>query len=191
MHRYSPQVGLRLLPAILACTLCIHNLVCMSLFMYDLVSPDSLGMPGSAGVTPSGSFRPDLSSGVERMSQICKEGGCHTDLLRPLALDFPWSQLLLSGDVEQNPGPGTTPQLVDHPTTGECLKDQKTLRLLNPGRLCYANAGTNFLLAAPDITKLLSQPPQGRSKSNTHVTRIWHELTMVSTDEVRSWVSTC
>jgi hypothetical protein len=192
-HPYSPQVGLRLLPAILACTLCIHNLVCMSLFMYNLVWPDPLGMPGPAGVTPSGFFRPDLSSGLER---VAISNLLLPDLLRPLALDFPWSQLLLSGDVEQNPGPGTTPQLVDHPTTGdlhvcgagllragvERNPGPKMLRLRNPGgKLCYGNAGTNFLFSAPDVTQFLAQQP-----TDGQLINIICRLITASPDEVKS-----
>ena len=60
----------------------------------------------------------------------------------------------------------------------------KMLRLLNPpgGKLCYANAGTNFLLSAPDVTKFLTQQPPGGGLIN-----IMRRLTMTRPDEVRSW----
>jgi hypothetical protein len=58
----------------------------------------------------------------------------------------------------------------------------KMLRLLNPGgKLCYGNAGTNFLLAAPDVIQFFTQlPPGGR------LITIMRRLTMTRPDEVRS-----
>ena len=60
----------------------------------------------------------------------------------------------------------------------------KMLRLLNPGgKLCYSNAGTNFLLSAPDLVQFLTQlPPGGR------VINILRCLTTTRPDEVRSRV---
>jgi hypothetical protein len=58
----------------------------------------------------------------------------------------------------------------------------KMLRLCNPtGKLCYGNAGTNFLLSAPDVTEFLSQQPQGGELIN-----IIRRLITASTDEVKS-----
>ena len=60
----------------------------------------------------------------------------------------------------------------------------KMLRLLNPGgKMCYSNAGTNFLLSAPDVIQFLTQlPPGGR------VISILRWLTTTRPDEVRSRV---
>ena len=60
----------------------------------------------------------------------------------------------------------------------------KMLRLLNHGgKLCYSNAGTNFLLSAPDLVQFLTQlPPGGRLIS------IMRRLTTTRPDEVRSRV---
>ena len=57
----------------------------------------------------------------------------------------------------------------------------KMLRLLNPGgKLCYGNAGTNFLLSPPEVTEFLAQqPPDG------HLINIMHRLTMSRPDEVK------
>jgi hypothetical protein len=58
----------------------------------------------------------------------------------------------------------------------------KMLQLLNPGgKLCYGNAGTNFLLSAPEVTEFLTQqPPGGRL---LHIMRC---LTMTRPGKVRS-----
>jgi hypothetical protein len=60
----------------------------------------------------------------------------------------------------------------------------KMLRLLNPGgKLCFSNAGTNFLLSAPDVVQFISQlPPGGR------LLHIMRRLTTTRPDEVRSRV---
>jgi hypothetical protein len=58
----------------------------------------------------------------------------------------------------------------------------KMLRLCNPtGKLCYGNAGTNFLLSAPDVTEFLAQQPPGGKLTN-----IIRRLITASTDEVKS-----
>ncbi len=68
------------------------------------------------------------------------------------------------------------------------LQDQKMLRLHNPTQtLCYANAGTNFLLSAPEVTRFLSQQLPSRSTSNSPICSIMHQLAMARTDQVRSW----
>ncbi len=59
----------------------------------------------------------------------------------------------------------------------------KMLRFLNPGgKLCYGNAGTNFLLSASDVCQFLAQQPPGGPLTN-----ILHQLLWTRPDEVRSW----
>jgi hypothetical protein len=61
----------------------------------------------------------------------------------------------------------------------------KMLRLYNPkGKLCYGNAGTNFLLSAPDVTEFLKKQPSGGRLINI----IRSLITQPDPDKVRSRV---
>jgi hypothetical protein len=60
----------------------------------------------------------------------------------------------------------------------------KLLRLLNPGgKMCYGNAGTNFLLSASEVCHFLDHQPPGGPLNN-----ILQRLLRTRPDEVRSWV---
>jgi hypothetical protein len=81
----------------------------------------------------------------------------------PLATAALTHSLLLRAGVERNPGP-------------------KMLRLHNPGgKLCYGNAGTNFLFSAPDVTQFLAQQP-----TDGQLINIIRSLITASPDEVKS-----
>jgi hypothetical protein len=60
----------------------------------------------------------------------------------------------------------------------------KMIRFMNPGgKQCYSNAGTNFLLSAPDICHFLAhQPPSGP------LNKILQLLLKTKPDQVSLWV---
>jgi hypothetical protein len=60
----------------------------------------------------------------------------------------------------------------------------KMLRFINPGgKMCYSNAGTNFLLSAPEVCHFLAHQPPGTPLNN-----ILQQLLRTRPHEVRSRV---